>query len=121
MIKNKEERNDASLLFRGTGGVVLITGATSGFGEACANIFAKNGYRLILNGRREGRLQSLKEKLEGAHSTSCYLLPVDIRNRDAVFESVSSLPADLQAIDVLINNAGLALGREPFDGGDTND
>jgi NADP-dependent 3-hydroxy acid dehydrogenase YdfG len=94
--------------------IVLITGATSGFGEACAYVFAKNGYKLILNGRRMDRLQSVKEKLEKEYPDSCYLLPFDVQQRDAVSTAISSLPEEWQAIDVLINNAGLALGRDYF-------
>ncbi len=93
---------------------VLITGATSGFGEACAEIFAANGYRLLLNGRRTGRLQALKEKLEAETGAHCHLLPFDVQDRTAVFTAVESLPAHWQTIDVLINNAGLALGRDFF-------
>ena len=94
---------------------VLITGATAGFGEACADIFAKNGYRLILNGRREERLAAIREKLEKQYGTECFLLPFDVRDREAVITAISSLPEDWQAIDILINNAGLALGRDHFD------
>ena len=100
---------------------VLITGATSGFGEACATIFAQNGYRLILNGRRTERLQALKEKLVKSHSAASHILPFDVRNRDAVFAAIDSLPADWQTIDVLVNNAGLALGRDLFDVANVDD
>lgn len=100
---------------------VFITGATAGFGEACATIFAKNGYRLILNGRRANRLQALKEQLEQAYSTACCLLPFDVQNREAVMAAVAQLPAEWQTIDVLINNAGLALGRDLFDEADLDD
>lgn len=100
---------------------VLITGATSGFGEACARIFAKNGYRLILNGRREERLNMAKEQLEKEFSADIYLLPFDVQNREAVFAAVSSLPEEWQAIDVLVNNAGLALGRDLFDDANPDD
>lgn len=100
---------------------VFITGATSGFGEACAHAFAKNGYRLILNGRREDRLQSLKTKLEEAYSAPCHLLPFDVQNREAVNQAIGSLPQDWQTIDVLINNAGLALGRDLFDDASVDD
>lgn len=100
---------------------VLITGATSGFGEACANVFAQNGYRLILNGRRTERLEALKEKLADAHSAACHILPFDVRNRDAVFAAIGSLPDEWRSIDVLVNNAGLALGRDLFDVADVDD
>jgi NADP-dependent 3-hydroxy acid dehydrogenase YdfG len=65
---------------------VLITGATAGFGEACANIFAKNGYRLLINGRRTDRLNALKEKLENEYESACYLLPFDVRDREGCFQ-----------------------------------
>lgn len=100
---------------------VLITGASSGFGEACAFLFAKNGYRVILNGRREERLQSIKSQLEKEPNVACYLLPFDVQNRKAVEASISSLPEDWQTIDVLINNAGLALGRDLFEEANVDD
>lgn len=100
---------------------VFITGATSGFGEACANVFSKNKYKLILNGRREERLQALKKRLEKEYNTDCCLLPFDVRNRTEVFSSIESLPMGWQTINVLINNAGLALGRDPFDKADVDD
>jgi len=100
---------------------VFITGATSGFGEACANIFAKNSYRLILNGRRADRLEDVKARLEKEYQASVYLLPFDVQNRDEVIASINSLPEDWQAIDVLINNAGLALGRDLFDEANLDD
>lgn len=100
---------------------VFITGATSGFGEACAYIFAKNGYRLILNGRREERLQQVKEKLENEFGATCWLLPFDVQNREAVSTAVNSLGKEWQDIDVLINNAGLALGRDLFDDASLDD
>jgi 3-hydroxy acid dehydrogenase/malonic semialdehyde reductase len=92
----------------------FITGATSGFGEACAIKFAQNGYGLILNGRRKERLEELKQSIEEEFGIVCYLLPFDVQNREAVFAAVNSLPDEWKNIDVLVNNAGLALGREPF-------
>lgn len=94
---------------------VLITGATAGFGEACAIKFAQNGYGLILNGRRTERLQGLKERLEEEYGTACHLLPFDVRNKEAVFAAIGQLPEEWRKIDILINNAGLALGRDTFD------
>jgi NADP-dependent 3-hydroxy acid dehydrogenase YdfG len=95
--------------------IVFITGATSGFGEACAYKFAQNGFSLILNGRRSERLEALKKSLEDKYSASCYLAPFDVRNQQAAFETINNLPAEWKKIDVLINNAGLALGRDLFD------
>lgn len=100
---------------------VFITGATSGFGEACAYRFARENYRLLLNGRREERLQQLQQKLEQQHGATSYLLPFDVRDQQAVFTAVESLPAEWQQIDVLINNAGLALGRDLFHEADIED
>lgn len=100
---------------------VFITGATSGFGEACAVKFAQAGYGLILNGRRTERLAALKESLEEEYGVSCHLLPFDVQDRKAVFAAVQCLPEEWKAIDVLINNAGLALGRAAFDEADLDD
>lgn len=94
--------------------IVFITGATSGFGEACAYKFAQNNFDLILNGRREERLQKLKEALEQQYKVSCYLLPFDVQDQQLVFDSVNSLPEQWQQIDVLVNNAGVALGKDIF-------
>jgi 3-hydroxy acid dehydrogenase / malonic semialdehyde reductase len=101
--------------------IVFITGATSGFGEACAYKFAANGYDLILNGRRTDRLQTLADALETKYNVAVLQLPFDVREEKQVMESIQHLPADWQAIDVLINNAGLAMGRDYFEEGDLND
>jgi 3-hydroxy acid dehydrogenase / malonic semialdehyde reductase len=94
---------------------VFITGATSGIGEACAFQFASNNYRLILNGRRSDRLEKLKEKLVNEYGVAVLLLPFDVRNRQDVFSAVESIPGEWRNIDILINNAGLALGRDFFE------
>ncbi len=101
--------------------IAFITGATSGFGEACAEKFAAGGYDLILNGRRAERLNELCNRLENRYNIAAYTLPFDVRNETAVFDAISSLPSQWKNIDVLINNAGLALGRDYFDEADTND
>ncbi|MBE0439055.1 MAG: SDR family oxidoreductase [Gammaproteobacteria bacterium] len=92
---------------------ILITGATSGFGEAIARVFAKNGWQLILTGRRQQRLDKLQTELGGSEKvhTCCF----DITDRNAVKSAIDTLPAQFADIDVLINNAGLALGLEPAD------
>ncbi len=90
--------------------LAFITGVTRGIGRAIANIYAKNGFRLILNARRENLLQELQEELSQKYGTESYLLPFDVRDRELVKESIESLPKDWQDIDVLINNAGLAKG-----------
>ena len=97
--------------------IVLITGATSGIGLACARKFAANGDKLILTGRNEQRLAEIKKELD----TAVITLAFDVRNREEAEKQISSLPADWQNIDVLVNNAGLALGLEPEYEGDLND
>lgn len=94
---------------------VFITGATSGFGAACAQKFAAHGYRLILNGRRNDRLQEMQATLQQQWGTESFLAPFDVQDRQAVFAAVEGLPAAWKGVDVLINNAGLALGRDLFD------
>lgn len=100
---------------------VFITGATSGFGEACARIFANNGYPLVLTGRRMDRLEKLVQELEQAN------LPViplcfDVRNEAEVTAAVDSLPENVkQHIGILINNAGLAVGKSGISDGLTDD
>ena len=101
--------------------IVFITGATSGFGEACAYKFAQNNYDLILNGRRVERLEELKQKLEEQFRVSCYLLSFDVQNQQAVFDSINSLPEQWKQIDVLVNNAGLALGKDLFNDAQLSD
>lgn len=88
---------------------ICITGATSGFGRACAERFAAEGWRLILTGRRVDRLQALQAQL-GA--VPVHAVELDVRDFSAVEGMVRDLPQDFQAIDVLVNNAGLALGLE---------
>jgi len=92
---------------------IMITGATSGFGEACARLFASNGWRLILTGRRQQRLDTLQQELGGVEKvhTCCF----DITDRQAVEDAFDALPEALSKVDVLLNNAGLALGLEPAD------
>lgn len=89
--------------------IVFITGATAGFGEAMARRFAAAGHTLVLTGRRTDRLAKLKSELKAPVHT----LELDVRDRKAVEKAVASLPDQFKAIDVLINNAGLALGLEP--------
>jgi len=98
---------------------VFITGATSGIGRATAVLLAKNKYRLILCGRRKKKLNDMAEDL--SKSVEVYSLAFDVRDRNQVTESISGLPANWQAIDVLINNAGNAHGLSPVDQGDLDD
>lgn len=90
--------------------IVLITGASSGIGEGCARKFASEGARLILNARSVDKLEALAQDLKEKYGTSCYVMPFDVRDRKAASEALASLPAEWQAIDVLINNAGLVIG-----------
>lgn len=95
--------------------IAFITGATSGFGKAFAEKFASQGYNLILNGRREDRLDNIKSSLEKRFNVSILPLPFDVRRQQDVFDAINSMAAKWQPIDVLINNAGLAVGRDYFD------
>ncbi len=92
--------------------IVIITGATSGIGLACAKKFAMNGDKLILTGRNEKRLAEIRQELM-AQGTEVLTLAFDVRDSSKAKASLSSLPEEWQAIDVLVNNAGLALGLEP--------
>lgn len=90
--------------------IVLITGASSGIGEGCARKFAMNGYRLILNGRNVEKLNAVKKELLEKYGADVYLLPFDVRDRQAVRAALESLPEEWKAIDILVNNAGLVIG-----------
>lgn len=94
--------------------IVLITGATSGFGEACAYKFAANGYRIIIAGRRRDRLEKLATILKEKYDTPIIILNLDVRHREEVIQAINDLPDAWREIDILINNAGLALGRDNF-------
>lgn len=89
---------------------VLITGASSGIGEGCARKFASQGARLILNARNEAKLEALALELKEKYNTECYIMPFDVCNRKAATEAIASLPSEWKSIDILINNAGLAVG-----------
>jgi 3-hydroxy acid dehydrogenase / malonic semialdehyde reductase len=100
---------------------VLITGATSGIGEACARKFAANNYNPVITGRREERLQQLKTELEKQYAITCNIFCFDIRDKKATEDCVATLKEKAISIDVLVNNAGLALGRSYFEECDRND
>jgi 3-hydroxy acid dehydrogenase / malonic semialdehyde reductase len=100
--------------------LVLITGATSGIGKSTATIFAKNGYDLILTGRRQERLTELKKELETNFKINVTILCFDVRNPNEVEASIHSLSPELKKIDILINNAGLAAGLGPIQDGNLN-
>ena len=90
---------------------IFITGASSGFGKACARSFASEGARLILTARRQDKLEALRNELTDA--AGVHIIQLDVRDRLAVDAAIASLPAKFRNIDVLVNNAGLALGLEP--------
>lgn len=96
-----------------------ITGATAGIGQATARLLASNGFRLIISGRRKNRLEQLAHELNKV--TETLVICLDVRDRDAVFKTVSQLSAEWKNIDVLINNAGLAVGLGPVHEGDPDD
>lgn len=100
--------------------IALVTGATSGIGEACARKFAEGGYNLILTARRAEKLAGIKAQLE-AKGTKVRTLVFDVRDAEAAKQAIDSLEAEWQTIDVLINNAGLALGLEKEYEGDPED
>lgn len=89
--------------------IVFVTGATAGFGESITRRFIAHGHQVIATGRRAERLQALKAEL----GDSLYPLQLDVCDRAAIEQALASLPADWQKIDLLVNNAGLALGVEP--------
>jgi hypothetical protein len=100
---------------------VLVTGATSGFGKAIAIKFAKNGYNIIITGRRKERLSELEKDLLASGEIKVLSLNFDVRNRNEVVEAISGLPQEWKKIDILVNNAGLAAGLSHIDEGDTDD
>ena len=99
--------------------IALITGATSGIGKATAKLFAKQGFNLILCGRRQERLEQLRNEL--GRDTTIFTLNFDVRNREDVFSAIESLPKEFSEIDILINNAGNAHGLDPIDKGSPDD
>lgn len=100
---------------------ILVTGASSGIGEACAHAFAKAGARIIVSSRNEEKLSSLKEQLDESYQSTVHILPMDVRSRVEVQKAIASLPLDWQAIDILINNAGLSLGLDKMSEADPDD
>jgi NADP-dependent 3-hydroxy acid dehydrogenase YdfG/Flp pilus assembly protein TadD len=108
-------------VYNDNGITVLITGASSGIGRATAEIFAKNGYRTILTGRRSDRLAEMKTAFETEFNNRVALLSFDVRNLDAVKLAMTQLEDTFSAVDILINNAGLASGLAPIHEGDIDD
>jgi 3-hydroxy acid dehydrogenase / malonic semialdehyde reductase len=101
--------------------ITMITGATSGIGEACAWKFGSNGCDLILTGRRQERLEALAQALREAHGVQVYTLVFDVRVRAEVLSAWESLPEGWRNVAILINNAGLAAGKEPLHEGNIDD
>ena len=89
---------------------ILITGASSGIGEGCARKFASQGARIILNSRSADKLTALAEELKEKYDAECYLMPFDVCNRESAAAALNALPQEWKSIDVLVNNAGLAIG-----------
>lgn len=101
--------------------IALITGATAGIGEATAELFAREGYNLILTGRRNERLEKLAAHLNKKYNVEVAVSSFDVRNRDEVTENLEGLPAKWKKVNVLVNNAGLSQGLDPIDKGDIDD
>lgn len=101
--------------------IVLITGATSGFGKAIAEKFASNQWNCIITGRRADRLHAFADELREKYTARVLSLVFDVKSKEEVLQNLSNLPDEWKEIDVLINNAGLALGRDTFDEGNISD
>ncbi len=97
--------------------IILITGATSGFGKAIAEKFASNNYNCIITGRRKEKLLAIADDLQKKYSIKVLPLVFDVRNREEVFNHLENLPDEWKNIDVLVNNAGGAWGRDSFENG----
>jgi len=101
--------------------IALITGASSGIGEACAHLFAQQGYHLILLGRRENLLEKIAHHLADKYAIEVKKIQADVRDKENINYVLETLPAAWKNIDVLINNAGLSQGLDPIDKGNTDD
>lgn len=101
--------------------IVCVTGATSGIGRATAEVFAANGYNLIITGRRKEKLEELGEELVSKYKIDLIALNFDVRSNEAVNKAFDSLPEGWRAIDILVNNAGLAVGLGPIQEGVIDD
>jgi 3-hydroxy acid dehydrogenase / malonic semialdehyde reductase len=101
--------------------IVMVTGATSGFGKAIAMIFAKHGFNIIITGRRKERLDTLEKELLEPGNISVLSLNFDVRNRNDVTSVIEAIPDEWKAIDILVNNAGLASGLGHIDTGQIDD
>ncbi|MFI5450597.1 SDR family NAD(P)-dependent oxidoreductase [Pedobacter sp. UC225_61] len=101
--------------------IALITGASSGIGEACAHLFAQQGYHLILLGRRENLLEKIAHHLADKYAIEVKKIQADVRDKENINYVLETLPAAWKNVDVLINNAGLSQGLDPIDKGNTDD
>lgn len=100
---------------------IFVTGATAGFGKAIAYTFAQHAWRLILNGRRQDRLETIASELRNEYGADVLTLPFDVRDRESVVQSIRSLPHEWKWVDLLVNNAGLASGLSTIQEGDFAD
>ncbi|WP_259070768.1 SDR family oxidoreductase [Mucilaginibacter sp. X4EP1] len=101
--------------------IALITGATSGIGEACAHLFAREHYNLVLTGRREDRLEKLAKKLNTKYNVEVAVSAFDVRDREQTIVNLEALPAKWKKVTVLVNNAGLSQGLDPIQNGSLDD
>jgi NADP-dependent 3-hydroxy acid dehydrogenase YdfG len=101
--------------------IIMVTGATAGFGWATAVRFAQNGYDVIITGRRKDRLEKLEKELLSSGNIRVLTLCFDVRNREETAGIINNLPDDWKAIDILVNNAGLAVGMDHIDAGNIDD
>jgi 3-hydroxy acid dehydrogenase / malonic semialdehyde reductase len=101
--------------------IILITGASSGFGKATATKFAAGGWNVIITGRRKEKLDELAKALEANYGIKTLSLVFDVQDKKAVFDNLQNLPTEWQAINILVNNAGLALGRDSFENANLED
>jgi 3-hydroxy acid dehydrogenase/malonic semialdehyde reductase len=101
--------------------IILVTGASSGFGKAIATKFAAGGWNIIITGRRKEKLEVLAKALEANYGIKTLSLIFDVQDKKAVFDNLQNLPTEWQAINILVNNAGLALGRDSFENANLED
>ena len=101
--------------------IILVTGASSGFGKAIATKFAAGGWNVIITGRRKEKLDELAKALEANYGVKTLSLIFDVQDKKAVFDNLQNLPTEWQAINILVNNAGLALGRDSFENANLED
>jgi 3-hydroxy acid dehydrogenase/malonic semialdehyde reductase len=101
--------------------IALITGATAGIGEACAHVFARERYDLILTGRREDRLEKLAQQLKREYNVEVIISSFDVRDREEVISKLEELSPEWKRVNVLVNNAGLSQGLDPIQKGNYDD